>query len=30
MTFKELIDYQKEPQHTLVNLTFETLYDMQA
>ena len=30
MTFKELIDFQKDPQHTLVNLTFETLYDMQS
>ena len=30
MTFKDLIEFQKEPQNNYVHLTFETLYDMQA
>ena len=30
MTFKDLIEFQKEPQHNYIHIQFETLYDMQA
>lgn len=30
MTFKELIEYQNDHTDTLIHITLETLYDMQA